>query len=302
MKKSVLITGAAGFVGRYVAKEFANQGYDVVGMGWGKFPEYADWGLAAWYEADVSFEMLCEYAGRPDVIVHCAGGASVGASVAHPRQDFCLTVDASSHLLEFLRVHSPKTKLIYPSSAAVYGRAKEVPVPETAPFNPVSPYGVHKMMAEQLCQQYAHQYGMSIAIVRLFSVYGEELRKQLLWDACIKFSHGENVFFGTGDEIRDWLHVRDAARVLNMAVVHASSNCTTVNAGTGHGLNVKQVLNYLRDLMGLEKEIVFSEEKKEGDPDVLLGNVDIIRQWGFNAQINWKDGMAQYVQWYRQCR
>jgi len=301
VNKNVLITGAAGFVGRYVAKEFSNQGYDVIGMGWGKFPDYADWGLSAWHEAEVSLEMLCEYANQPDVIVHCAGGASVGNSVQHPRQDFCQTVDATSHVLEYIRLHSPQTKLVYPSSAAVYGNVKEPPIPESTPYNPVSPYGVHKMMAEQLCQLYASRYELSITVVRLFSIYGEGLRKQLLWDACNKLSVGDTSFFGSGEEVRDWLHVSDAARLLCLAS-EQSSLYTVVNGGSGKGVKVKDVLHCLCEAMNVEKELVFSSVPKEGDPDVLLADVKLLVELGFHALKDWQEGVHEYAQWYKTCR
>jgi len=300
-EKSVLITGAAGFVGRYVAKEFSNQGYDVIGLGWGKFPDYTDWGLSAWHEAEVSLEMLCEYANQPDVIVHCAGGASVGNSVQHPRQDFCQTVDATSHVLEYIRLHSPLTKLVYPSSAAVYGNVKESPISELTPYNPVSPYGVHKMMAEQLCQLYASHYELSIAVVRLFSIYGEGLRKQLLWDACNKLSVGETSFFGSGEEVRDWLHVSDAARLLYLAAEHPSLY-TVVNGGSGKGVKVKDVLHCLCEAMNVEKELVFSSIPKEGDPDVLLADVKLLEAWEFKPSKDWSKGVSEYAQWYKICR
>ena len=300
--KRVLITGAAGFVGRYVAKEFSKQGYDVIGMGWGKFPDYADWELSAWYEAEVSLEMLCEYANQPDVIVHCAGGASVGNSVQRPRQDFCQTVDATSHVLEYIRLHSPQTKLIYPSSAAVYGNVKASPIAESTPYNPVSPYGVHKMMAEQLCQLYASRYELSIAVVRLFSIYGEGLRKQLLWDACNKLSVGETSFFGSGEEIRDWLHVSDAARLLCLASEQASSLYTVVNGGSGKGVKVKDILHCLCDAMNVEKELVFSSVQKDGDPNVLLADHTMALSWGWSSQLELKQGISSYVQWFKQCQ
>jgi len=297
-----LITGAAGFVGRYVAKEFYNQGYEVVGMGWGKFSEYADWGLSSWNEAEISFEMLCEYAGKPDVIVHCAGGASVGKSIEHPRQDFCLTVGATSHLLEYIRVHSPVTNLVYPSSAAVYGQTKEVPIPELAVLNPVSPYGVHKLMAEKLCLMYAERYGLSIAIVRLFSVYGEGLRKQLLWDACNKLSCGDMMFFGSGEEIRDWLHITDAAKLLYEATKHTSSFCPVVNGGSGCGLRVRDILQCMCDIMHIEENLIFSAVQKEGDPDVLLGDISMMKAWHDQPLKGWKTGVKEYVEWHKLCR
>lgn len=298
----VLITGAAGFVGRYVAKAYAEHGYSVVGMGWGKFPDYETWGLSAWHEAEVSLESLGEYAGKPDVIVHCAGGASVGNSVEHPRQDFCQTVDATSHVLEFIRLHSPETRLVYPSSAAVYGQVKTSPISESSVYNPVSPYGTHKMMAEQLCQMYANRYDISVAVVRLFSIYGDGLRKQLLWDACNKLSQGNGDFFGTGEEIRDWLHVSDAAQLLFTANQYTSVACPVVNGCTGKGVKVKDVLKLVCDGLGVACSLKFSSAPKDGDPNVLVGDVAKVTSWTWQPEVDIAVGILSYCKWYQSCR
>ena len=166
---------------------------------------------------------MITYAGEPDVIVHCAGSGSVGFSMTHPYQDFQRTVATTLAVLEYARLYAPRARVAYPSSAGVYGEVQKLPIAETDPLSPASPYGVHKRFAEELCASYAQHFGIAVAVVRLFSVYGAGLRKQLLWDASQKIMRGENRFFGTGEEIRDWLHVEDAASLLIAAAGHASA-------------------------------------------------------------------------------
>lgn len=300
MKKRVLITGAAGFIGRYVAKEFSSQGYEVVGIGRGKFTDYAEWGISCWHECEITLETLRAFVNQPDVIVHCAGGASVGYSVEQPRQDFCRTVDTTSYVLEYMRLHSPNSKLVYPSSAAVYGQVNVVPISEDIELSPISPYGSHKLMAEQLCQMYARQYHLSIAIVRLFSIYGEGLRKQLLWDACQKLSQGDRTFFGTGEEIRDWLHVHDVSKFLMVAKTYADSSCPIVNVGSGEGVKVRDILNHLSCGLGHNEGIAFSSQPKAGDPNAYIADISKIGTWGWQAYIDWHQGISDYVIWYQQ--
>lgn len=300
--KVALITGAAGFVGRYVTREFAAGGYKVFGMGWGKFQDYMKWGLSSWREAEISLETLGEFAGKLDVIVHCAGGASVEYSVEHPRQDFSMTVDSASCVLEFLRLRCPECRLVYPSSAAVYGQTKAVPISESTTFNPVSPYGVHKSLVETLCRMYASRYGLSISIVRLFSIYGKGLRKQLLWDACNKFSQDNAEFFGSGEEVRDWLHVTDAAKLLFLAHRHASNKCPVVNGGAGVGVMVKDVVRFLASVWEVQKEPVFTSVRRTGDPDVLLADSSLAESWGWKPSVGWQKGVAEYVRWCKRQR
>ena len=237
-KKVVLITGAAGFIGQHVAQVYLREGWEVHGIGRGSWTLVTEVGLQSWHCGDVTLDRLVELGLRPDVIVHCAGGSSVGVSIQRPAVDFDHTVKSTSNVLEFIRLYSPATRLIYPSSAAVYGHVTQMPINEDVHANAVSPYGLHKRMAELLCELYARQFGISIAIVRLFSIYGPGLRKQLLWDACLKYESGSTEFFGTGNEVRDWLHVSDIARLLFIAKDKASIACPIVNAGSGIGVKV----------------------------------------------------------------
>lgn len=302
MTNRVLITGAAGFIGRHVAREFFNQGWHVIGMGRGDWTDCQVYGISEWYRREVTLDALVKHVNNPDVIVHCAGGASVGYSIAEPYQDFVKTVDTLAQVLEFMRLHAPQAKLVYLSSAAVYGQIETLPITEEAPLNPVSPYGFHKQMAESLCQMYSHQYGIPVAVVRLFSIYGTGLRKQLLWDACRKFEQGKCSFFGTGEEVRDWLHVEDAARLLFLATQNATAHCPIINAGSGQGVKVKEILLHVRDQLAALKEPSFSSKPKEGDPDSYIADISNARTWGWEPKINWRNGITEYVDWYKKCQ
>ena len=121
MKKKVLVTGAYGFIGRYVAREYHKNGYYVIGMGHGTWNlvDTNIWGIDEFYSCDITIESLAKYAIDIDVIVHCAGSGSVGFSVENPLQDFERTVQTTYFVLEFIRKYSYNTTLIYPSSAAV---------------------------------------------------------------------------------------------------------------------------------------------------------------------------------------
>jgi UDP-glucose 4-epimerase len=126
--------------------------------------------------------------GAPAGIFHFAGGSSVGAAFASPHEDFKRTVGSTAELLEWARQHSPDTPLVAVSSAAVYGAGHEGPIAEDARLNPYSPYGTHKLMMEELCRSYAINFGLPLMLPRLFSVFGPELKKQLLWDTCSKLA------------------------------------------------------------------------------------------------------------------
>ncbi|MDD5611459.1 MAG: NAD(P)-dependent oxidoreductase [Gallionella sp.] len=301
MARTALVTGAYGFVGRYVARQMAAEGWRVVGVGHGSWTraEWQRWGLAEWHEADVTLDTLVRYGGKPEVIMHCAGSGAVSFSLIQPYQDFSRTVVSATEVLEFIRLHVPAARMVYPSSAGVYGASERLPIVESQPLAPASPYGMHKLMAEEMCQSYARHFGLAVTVVRLFSVYGIGLRKQLLWDACTKISVGEKLFFGSGTEIRDWLHVSDAAKLLSIAAQHASADCTVVNGGSGQGVGVREILSELFAAFGSGDRPEFSGNARAGDPVNYLADISRACNWGWQPQIEWREGVHEYAQWYR---
>ena len=301
MNKKVLITGAYGFVGRHTAYHFASRGWNVVGLGHGVWSrqEWQQWGIKEWHTTDITIDNLLNYSGEPDVIIHCAGSGSVSFSLNHPLQDYKRAVDTTLSVLEFARIHAPKAKVVFPSSAAVYGAVSSSPIMESSSLNPVSPYGIHKKIAEELCYSYAKFFSIEVAVIRLFSVYGSGLRKQLLWDACEKAMKNETAFFGTGEETRDWLHVQDAASLLYTASQYASLECPIVNGGVGVEVSIRDVLCEIFRGLGRQDEPVFQGTTRTGDPQHYLADIIYLQQWDWKAKNSWREGIREYVEWYK---
>lgn len=300
MSKRVLVTGAYGFIGRYTAKEFHKAGYYVIGLGhgtWGQ-NEASRWGVDEWHVGDVTMDALQTYALDCEVIVHCAGSGSVGFSIANPMKDFERTVWTTHYVLEFIRLYSPTTRFVYPSSAAVYGNQDELPLQVNMIPNPISPYGVHKKIVEELCQMYAKQYGVKVAVLRLFSVYGNGLRKQLLWDACRKLSDRQNEFWGTGEETRDWVHVCDVARAMYTACLQASPQCPVVNVASGHGTKISDILQILFGEYGEHEQPFFGGQINVGNPNHYVADISEIKEWDWKPEVSLQDGVKDYVRWF----
>lgn len=297
----MLVTGAYGFIGRNVARHFASAGWFVIGIGNGSWAEdeWRQWGISEWHVAAITTDALLSHAATPEVIVHCAGGGSVGFSMEHPRQDFQRTVDTTVAVLEFARLHAPRARIVYPSSAGVYGVVTKLPIAESAPLAPISPYGVHKKIAEEMCRSYARHFDVSVAIIRLFSVYGIGLQKQLLWDACTKIKNGENTFFGSGMETRDWLHVNDAVALMLAATGRASAECPIFNGGTGQGVLVREVLGELFDCFGRNDAPQFSGSARSGDPVHYIADMSSTRDWNWQPRTPWREGVREYAEWFK---
>jgi UDP-glucose 4-epimerase len=296
MTNIALVTGAAGFIGRHVARHLASEGWKVMGIGHGEAPS-PDSCVSYWQRSSVTKQALLELPDLPNLVVHCAGSGSVAASIADPDTDQKKTVESTRELLEYIYLKSPQASIVYPSSAAVYGVCEPRPISIDSALHPVSPYGKHKSDAEALIHTYGKR-GLKVAIVRLFSVYGHGLKKQLLWDACQRISAGEYLFFGTGDETRDWLHVSDAASLLAIAAGKASVDCPIVNGGSGIATANKDLLLHISNAIGSSVEPKFNQQTRQGDPMHFLADITNAEAWGWKPNITLTEGVQDYVNWF----
>src|SRR4051812_42692021 len=171
---STWVTGANGFIGRHLVRELASAGHAVHGVGHGALDQAQAQalGLQSWINGEVdaaNLNALAALHGLPSQVFHLAGGSSVGLSIARPFEDFSRTVTSTARLLEWLRGFAPESQMVVASSAAVYGADHTGPIAESAALAPMSPYGHHKLMMEQLCRSYVQSFGLRCAVVRLFS-------------------------------------------------------------------------------------------------------------------------------------
>jgi UDP-glucose 4-epimerase len=286
--RTALVTGGAGFIGRRVAAQLQSAGWTVVTAGRGCAVEA------------ISCHALATLRHEIALAVHCAGGASVAKSIGDPSGEFANSVPPTVELLEFIRRHHSSANVVLVSSGAVYGQAASLPTAETAPTQPVSPYGLHKLVTEDIGRFYGRAYGMRVAIVRLFSVYGEGLRKQLLWDASRKAVVGDLIFSGTGNEVRDWLHVSDAASLITLVGGSASPEAPVFNGGSGTGSTVATVLEHLFRALGVSGVAKFSGVVRAGDPTSFVADIRRAAALGWVPRIALDEGINAYARWFRE--
>jgi UDP-glucose 4-epimerase len=298
---NILITGTYGFLGRNVAKEFKKNGDYIAGIGHGKWDkeEYSKWGIDDWYETTITFEALLNINKKFDIIVHCGGSGAVGFSRENPFEDFQKSVQSTLALLEFIRLQNSGCKFIYPSSPAVQGNLGHIQIREDMISTPVSPYGFHKKIAEELCLSYHINYKIDIGIIRFFSIYGNGLKKQLLWDACKKIHQSnEVIFFGSGNETRDWIHVSDASSLLYYFSMKLNG-FEIINGGTGIQTSINEIISLLSDYMEKKVVIGFNGVVKEGDPLHFWADIRKSLLMNWRPQINVSEGIRDYVQYFK---
>jgi len=299
-----VVTGGAGFLGRYVARDLARNGWEVVGVDRTDMPaaDARAWGFSHWHTCNVevaSLRRLFRLHRGVRLVFHGAGGASVGRSWARPLRDFCDSVVATELVVEALRRHAREATLVYPSSAAVYGNTAHGVLSEAGACAPVSPYGVHKLATEGLCLAARSAYGLSVVVIRFFSLYGPLLRKQLLWDLVGKVLAPGPVLTlgGTGEELRDFLYAEDAAYLVRLAGESRGRGPTVINGGSGLGTSVRTVAELVAKESRAGKEISFSGRPRAGDPTALVADVSRLRGIGFSPRWELADGVRDYVAW-----
>lgn len=301
--KNILVTGAMGFLGQHCSKYFRSIGYNVTGIGHGEISrdEYESYGLDQWKCCDITLEALFDLNSTFDLIIHCGGSGSVGYSIENPKSDFDRSVNTTMAVLEFMRLKNQNAKLIYPSSPAIQGVHDDSPIKESDPSKPVSPYGVHKKIAEDLCFSYAKSFNLKIGIVRFFSIYGEGIKKQLLWDACNKISSASDFaqFWGTGDETRDWIHVSDAVSLLSKFSESTFDNLPIINGAVGIRYSISETLSLLREYLNPSIKIKFNNYQKEGDPKYYWADTTKLKELEWTPNVELSTGLKKYIMWYK---
>lgn len=304
----VMIAGGGGFLGTATARLMASQGWKVVTLGLGA-PQGAFVREGRVHHAEgliqrQLFHSAVAEHGKPDVIIHAAGGASVGRSWDDPRGDFNLSVGSTVEILDFIREEAPGARLVLVSSAAVYGNQGKPRLSESDPCAAMSPYGLHKHVCEELVTGEARMNGLDVSIVRLFSIYGEGLRKQILWDIMRRVTADPETtleLWGSGEETRDFVHVDDAAAILaTLSATRGDGKVRLFNGGSGTAIRVRDLASMLVSAAGYETSLTFNGKARSGDPQHLVADAGHLRgALGFSPEVSLKAGLKRYADWYK---
>lgn len=289
------VTGGTGFIGRHLVARLQASGRRVIAF------SRSDQATSVAF-AEENFHTVLRTEGVPRTIFHLAGGASVAASVASPEDDFENTFRTTQRICDWIWRFSPKSSIVFASSAAVYGDQKANLLNEDLISVPCSPYGNHKRQAEVEIQSQGVSHGLNSAIVRLFSVYGPGLEKQLLWDISKRLAANPAVLKlgGDGTETRDFLYIDDAVTILLKASDITSPSGPIVNGGTGIASSVRQIANLLLRMWGSEAALEFDGKRRVGDPHSIVADTQFLSSL-FNPELSTKfeDGLVKTVHWHK---
>jgi len=300
MNNKVLVTGGAGYIGSHVVKALGEKSYDILVLdnlstGHKKSVLYGKLVIGDLSDKKLLNELLRNY--RPEAVMHFAASIQVGESVKKPLMYYKNNTINTINLIEAM-LNNKINKLIFSSTAAVYGIPQKIPVKETCQMNPINPYGSSKRMIEDILKDISYsEEDFSYIALRYFNVAGADKDGRIgqnyreathLITRALKAAKGEIdelKIYGTDYEtkdgtcIRDYIHVDDIAdaHVLSLEYLSENIKSNVFNCGYGHGSSVKEVVEIVKEVTGINFKVV-EIERREGDPPLLIADNSKIKK------------------------
>ncbi len=296
---NIAVTGAAGYIGGHIALRLKDAGHAVVGIDRRPLPTHLDNGVMSFLQADFDSDIAKKYLleVRPVAIIHCAGTSLVGPSLSTPMEYYNNNVVKTIHLLDFIMQIMPQTKVIFSSSAAVYGTPIMTPCHEVDPREPISPYGESKLMVEQILASYHKAYGLDYVAFRYFNAcgadtnsrHGQEPRATHIIARILESIRDNKTFTLNGTDysthdgscVRDYVHVQDIADA-HISALYADTPAGVYNLGTNKGTSNLEIINAAERITGKTLH-VDTGPQRPGDPATLTASADkfgrIYKDW-----------------------
>jgi len=301
----VLVTGGAGFIASHIVDELIKLKHHVCivdNLSTGNDENIND--EATFYKCDIT-EMdklkLIFQVEQPEVVIHHAAQIDIQTSLKKPAFDAENNIVGTINILECCREFGVR-KIIYPSSAAVYGDPKYLPVDENHVVDPISFYGISKHTPEHYIKIYAKLYGVNYIIFRYANVYG--IRQDPKGEGGVvsifvdKLINNQTPFiFGDGEQTRDFVYVKDIARA-NILALHKGIN-EIINISTNKGITVNELFKVMKNISGSKVNVVHKEERNGDILHSFLDNKKAEEKLGWSVEFKIEDGIRETVEYYR---
>jgi len=294
----ILIIGSEGFIGSHCVAYFSNKRDTVFGVDLFEQPS-ARYHYIKTARFLPDFEEILDHGF--DAIINCAGNGNVPYSMSHPVVDFESNCLDTVRILEAIRRLTPTCKYLHLSSAAVYGNPARLPVEEGDESRPLSPYGWHKVIAENLCKEYAGLFKLSIAIARPFSVYGPGLKKQMFWDwyQRAKISDGALELLGTGRESRDYIYIKDLVHALDLILQKGQLRAEVYNLASGKETTIDEAASMFFSGLDFPVRYTYNGVVREGDPLNWRADISKLADLGFTCRYDMPAGISELHKWLK---
>jgi UDP-glucose 4-epimerase len=302
----ILVTGGAGYIGSHVIKALGREGHDL--LVYDNLSTGHEWAVLSrkLVKGDLAEMLLLNevmYVFRPEAVIHFAASIQVEESVREPLKYYNNNVCNTLNLLEAMKF-AKVGKLLYSSSAAVYGIPDKIPVDETAELKPINPYGTTKAMAERILQDMSAAGDMHSIALRYFNVAGADTEGRIgqayakpthLITRALKAAQGESAelsIFGNdyptpdGTCIRDYIHVDDIARAHVQALEYLmdTGKSDVMNCGYGHGFSVREVVSMAKKVTGVDFTVKETERRAGDSPAIVASSSRLKERTGWEPQ------------------
>jgi len=299
-----LVTGGAGFIASHIVDRLINEGNQVVVID--DLSTGSEDNLnaeARFYKMDIRSPKLASIfeTEKPDYVSHHAAQVSVIRSLKEPIIDVRINIEGSLNVIDLSRKHGVK-KIVYASTAALYGEPKYLPVNQKHPVNPLTPYGVSKHIVEHYLYAYSLNYGLNYTVLRYANVYGS--RQNPYGEAGViaifaqKMLNGEQpVIFGDGTGTRDYVYIDDIVEANILALDRGDRGI--YNLGSNREISVNKIFGLLKAEIGFHLEPIY-EPKRVGDIyRMSLTNNEAKAELGWIPKVELEDGIKRTVEYYR---
>jgi UDP-glucose 4-epimerase len=306
--RSVLVTGGAGFIGSHLVEELVRLQARVTvldNLCNGRLSNLATIiDQVQMRMVDLSSDDLHAVLAEQifDFAFHLAGSANIVRSVSAPDSDLKANLLAAFRLLDAFRALSPGTRIVFISSAAVYGEGSKTPFREDDPTWPISPYGVSKLAAERYMHVFARLYDLRTASLRLFPVFGPRQRQQVIYDLMSKIQQNPQELHlrGDGTELRDFNFVANAVEALLLVAEKAPLAGEIYNVGSGNLILIDELAWMICRQMGASPQFVYDGNRGAGVSRQWSADLSRLHALGYQARISVAEGLAKTVSWFQE--
>ena len=268
---TILVTGGGGFVGSHLIELLVKKGYENILTVERNINESSNplFQSIRRYEGNISdFDFIDDIVKTNNIqyIFHLAGNSNVPLSHKEPFIDFESNAKGTLNIFQSA-VKNQVQKVLYASSAAVYGIPSYVPIDESHPLEPLSNYGLTKLYSDKLALAYSKTYNVPSVVARIFSIYGPRQPRYLLLDTLNKLDVDKSNLgmMGNPDTIRDYIYIDDATNILYNLMINHHSNGNAYNIGGGNPTTIENFIRIVCDILDIKPKIDFSGETWKGD-------------------------------------
>lgn len=301
-----LVTGGSGFIGSNVSKMLLSKGVDVVvfdNLSSGNYDNIRDLNVTFIKGDILDRDAISNACDGVDVVFHLAASVGRQRSIDYPQLDSEINLIGTINVLEGMRKHGVK-KIVYSSSAAIFGELQFPEIDENHPQNADSPYGVSKLAAEKMILSYADIYEITAVCLRYFNIYGVNQRYDLYGNVIPIFAHrlfaGEPLLiYGDGSQTRDFVNVYDVARANVMAGLEYHKT-NVFNLGSGTSITINRLAEMMQDISGISNGIQYLPERKADVKHCKANANKVLENMNFKTVTSMEDGLTEYVNWYKQ--